>query len=548
MIININTMSEDEEFWERDPSWTFVLPQEKELFFIKKLFIAERKSWTMGVFISDFFFKKKDLNFVIHQLHFFANNGFIEIQDVNYAGFKMIVDSYNPLKGITYNEFVKNDDDYSDVVFRYEIVRKKELLNFLDEKIQIFQSDIIYNELGEPYSKYSPDIKKLDNIILPFQQQSKIVSELLRKQENDYFELILEQKKQVNILAVLLVFEKQQILKIVDMFVSKNDQITVQIEMPKNLNNKMGTMIKKTSDEIINILDTLITTGINITRNANENNALAWINNDPLHILLKDYQLWKNDIKNKMDENEIYKLSDIGIFYQGDGIPDFISGMLYEYVGSPDSQKLIKTIRIETEKKLDLLRKLKSELFTVIRAKESIMESVKEIKYKFPYKLPSGTIWENFIIQFIDDENVHIQVKGKRLDANYKDIGFAAKKGNKICPSVNWTFLRVLAVCGGEISIDSPQRRITYKKQKELITNILQSYFGIEYDPFYPYSSFEPYKTENSYKIKITLIPPPDKVKKNISNEEIGEEAKKDIDEEIRETYDPQTPLVYEKE
>lgn len=158
---------------------------------------------------------------------------------------------------------------------------------------------------------------------------------------------------------------------------------------------------------------------------------------------------------------------------------------------------------------------------------------------KFPYKLPAGTRWENFTIKFLDDENVFIQVKQFKHNANYKDMGFIGK-GNNPNPSEAWTFLKVLAGLNGELTTRDLKARDKYKKQKELLAKSLQGYFLLEYDPFYPYRSSSE-KNGNSYKIKITLIPPPADIKKLDTEEE-----KDDLG--IKEYYNEQALQVYEDE
>ena len=76
--------------------------------------------------------------------------------------------------------------------------------------------------------------------------------------------------------------------------------------------------------------------------------------------------------------------------------------------------------------------------------------------------------------------------------------------------------------------------------QKELLAKSLQSYFSLDYDPFYPYLSSSE-KSGNSYKIKITLIPPLADSKSTDT-----EENKDDL--ELKEYFDEQTPQVYENE
>lgn len=161
-------------------------------------------------------------------------------------------------------------------------------------------------------------------------------------------------------------------------------------------------------------------------------------------------------------------------------------------------------------------------------------------KNKFPYKLPAGTTWENFTIKFENDENIFIQVKQFKQTTNYMEMGFVGK-GNNPNPSEAWIFLKVLAEVHGELTLKDPKSRDKYKKQKELLTKALQSYFSLDYDPFYPYRTSSE-KSGNSYKIKITLIPPPDQKEKantnKVSEDKLG----------IKEYLDEQNPQVYEDE
>ena len=155
---------------------------------------------------------------------------------------------------------------------------------------------------------------------------------------------------------------------------------------------------------------------------------------------------------------------------------------------------------------------------------------------KFPYKLPAGTKWEDFIIKFLDEENVFIQVKQFKHTANYKEMGFIGKGGNPN-PSEAWVFMKVLARTNGELTIKDLEARDKYKKQKELLAKSLQNYFTLEYDPFYPYHSSSE-KEGNSYKIKIMLIPPP-----AINEKDDIDEDKDDLG--LKEYFDKQAPQTY---
>lgn len=169
---------------------------------------------------------------------------------------------------------------------------------------------------------------------------------------------------------------------------------------------------------------------------------------------------------------------------------------------------------------------------------KAIAQTKTENKNKFPYKLPAGTKWENFIIKFEDDENVFIQIKQFKHNAYYEEMGMVGR-GKNPNPSEAWMFMKVLAQVNGELTIKDAQARDKYKKQKELLAKALQKYFSLDYDPFYPYHSSTE-KRGNSYKIKITLIPPPDKKEKA--------DTDKDDDDDlgIKEYFNEQAPQVYE--
>lgn len=69
-------------------------------------------------------------------------------------------------------------------------------------------------------------------------------------------------------------------------------------------------------------------------------------------------------------------------------------------------------------------------------------------------------------------------------------------------PSVLWVLLRVLAKRSGEITITDPEASEKYKKQKQGLSEALQSYFRIDFDPFHPYRVVKAYKT------KFIIAPP----------------------------------------
>jgi hypothetical protein len=169
---------------------------------------------------------------------------------------------------------------------------------------------------------------------------------------------------------------------------------------------------------------------------------------------------------------------------------------------------------------------------------KSLAQSKKDNKNRFPHKLPAGTNWNNITIKFEDDDNVYIQVKQFKVNSNYKEMGFVGG-GKNPKPSEAWTFLRVLAKVNGELTIKNSEAKDKYKKQKELLAKSLQSYFSLDYDPFYPYkSSVE--KQGDSYKIKMTLIP-------SLIDNKKPDIIEENNDSDIREYYETQTPQINEE-
>jgi hypothetical protein len=160
---------------------------------------------------------------------------------------------------------------------------------------------------------------------------------------------------------------------------------------------------------------------------------------------------------------------------------------------------------------------------------------------KFPFKLPAGTKWEDLTIKFLDAENIFIQVKQFKHRASFYELGMIGK-GKTPSPSEAWIFFKTLAQLNGELSIKDAQAKDKYKKQKEILAKSLQDYFSIDYDPFFPYHSSSE-KTGNSYKIKITLIPPLHD--SHIINKEPNEaDDEKFEDLGINEYFNEQTPII----
>jgi len=116
--------------------------------------------------------------------------------------------------------------------------------------------------------------------------------------------------------------------------------------------------------------------------------------------------------------------------------------------------------------------------------------------FLFPYKIPAGTRWEDFMFAFIDDEIVVVKVKQHEVTLNFEDMGMADGRTGK--PVIQWELLKLFAKNNGEILATSPEARDNYKKQKQILSQKLQEYFAIDFDPFRPY--------EGAYKTKFRIF------------------------------------------
>lgn len=202
--------------------------------------------------------------------------------------------------------------------------------------------------------------------------------------------------------------------------------------------------------------------------------------------------------------------------------------------------KYINDLKIQKEKQKKEPAPSKIEVVGLQDGLKAIAQTKKEDKNRFPYKLPAGTKWEDITFQFLDDENAFIKVRQHKHYTNYKEMKLVGR-GKNPKPSELWAFLKVLATKNGEIAIKDPEVKTKYKKQKELLSKFLRSYFRIDLDPFYPYEVYPPYKHQKSYKIRMMLISPPQSEKE----QEDFNDGKDDL--EIKKHYKEQTPEIYDK-
>lgn len=118
-------------------------------------------------------------------------------------------------------------------------------------------------------------------------------------------------------------------------------------------------------------------------------------------------------------------------------------------------------------------------------------------KPKFPYKIPAGTTWQNIYIQFKNPEMVTILVAGRTHETTFADMGFADKRD--FTPNEQWLLFSILAKNNGSLSAGHPDAKDKYKKQKQLLSDTLKSYFSLDTDPFKTYGK------KDGYSIKIGL-------------------------------------------
>jgi len=188
----------------------------------------------------------------------------------------------------------------------------------------------------------------------------------------------------------------------------------------------------------------LIMKGINISRNAQEGDAI-YRDLDQIDESLRNFNIWKIEIKEFVNLLDVIPLDWLG-FYEADSVPMLKGGIEYGDVQSIKSQELLRNIRTETNKKLDLLKKLMDHVF-----ENKILLKDKEIKIIF-YK------------------------KNAILSINSTDLSFLEG-------SLEWSLLTVLVDNQRPISFDevfdyhnrdhnnsdSNSEKFNYKKQKKAL-------------------------------------------------------------------------------
>lgn len=463
----------------------------------------------------------------------------------------------------------KVDDNYS---FDIELLDEKRLEKDIEEEINEFITNKVEMDKLEKVKDFYPDTKYFETPSFlrgipanyyAYKKQREVllslIANLYDKFENEILVINFNEikDKNVSVLRTILALEKEGFFTIKELRNDKEewidkDNVYVKISLDKkDIPIIKEFKIKTTEpDEDIDFSDTASRKGwekkwdvlqaIWTTYNGNSQADSIFVRASVL--LIKDRSdVEINGILDGLKKEDCFadwQMAKDKVYFEIKDINHnkFIkiyqkTGFIYDKFAKVYQEKSGDNIQ-----KIQIVSGSKMEVEGLQDGLKSIAKAKKEDKNKFPHKLPAGTRWENFIIKFVDDENVDIQVGQFKHTANYKDIVHLGK-GKIPKPSVLWDFLKILAKLGGEISIKDKESRETYKKQKELLTKCFQEYFSIDYDLFFPYHSAEG-KESKTYKIKVTLIPLPDQT--------LNDDGEEEDDLGVAEEYKKQTPSLYE--
>jgi len=122
-----------------------------------------------------------------------------------------------------------------------------------------------------------------------------------------------------------------------------------------------------------------------------------------------------------------------------------------------------------------------------------------------PFHTPEGATWLQLLIEFVNDEYVHISMGHTRQQRSFLDMGFADLRKPKPTPTELWEHFRALAKYDGRIGWNdplavTPKTRDKVRKWISEIRRHLQAVFpNIQGDPF------EPYQRVHAYQVKCLL-------------------------------------------
>ncbi len=132
--------------------------------------------------------------------------------------------------------------------------------------------------------------------------------------------------------------------------------------------------------------------------------------------------------------------------------------------------------------------------------KLKIRKGIPSVKKILPLSLPKNTCWEDIQMRFVDPHTVFIKITKHeaKITADYRDMGMQDLRSDS--PNAQWIFLRGLADYNNEVTWNTPIASVSLKKQKQLLSDCLKKYFGIDSDPF------QMYRKEKSYRLKLFLV------------------------------------------
>jgi hypothetical protein len=122
-----------------------------------------------------------------------------------------------------------------------------------------------------------------------------------------------------------------------------------------------------------------------------------------------------------------------------------------------------------------------------------------------PIPTPHGTTWYQVLIEFANEEHVHICVGKDRYTRSFAEMGFADLRKPEPTPSELWGHFRTLAKYEGRIGWDTPgavaemDRNRVSKWMSAIRQKLLAVFPDIADDPF------EPYEKVGAYQVKCVL-------------------------------------------
>jgi hypothetical protein len=159
---------------------------------------------------------------------------------------------------------------------------------------------------------------------------------------------------------------------------------------------------------------------------------------------------------------------------------------------------------------------------------------------KYPHRFSSETRWGNIAIQFINENEVIIRSPKDRIGTKFKydEMGFAdGRSGQR---NLDWLLLLLLAKHDGEVSskeikavlneYNKDTKSFAKRAHKSSLSKQLQSYFRIDFDPFFPYRN-SPEKKGNSSKVKFILSLSPQFTRSSSYSEDEDKIEKEIIDD-----------------